>query len=211
LNSYKILHQADWIAGKIMNEFIYSDENNSLKLGYDCLNKKWPECINQLPIKEKALPLIRSPGTSLNFLRNKELIELGFNNKVEVIAGTTDSIAAFLATGANKIGQAVTSIGSTLVVKYISKDPIFNKEFGIYSHKLGNKWLAGGASNVGGNILKNLFKDKIDFFSTQLNTAILTGLKYYPLVKKGERFPFNDPDKKPILEPRPKSEIIFFQ
>ena len=211
LNSYKILHQADWIAGKIMNEFIYSDENNSLKLGYDCLNQKWPDWIYQLPIIEKALPLIRSPGTSLNFLRNKELIELGFNNKVEVIAGTTDSIAAFLATGANKIGQAVTSIGSTLVVKYISKDPIFNKEFGIYSHKLGNKWLAGGASNVGGNILKNLFKDKIDFFSTQLNTSTLTGLKYYPLVKKGERFPFNDPDKKPILEPRPKSDIIFFQ
>ena len=71
--------------------------------------------------------------------------------------------------------------------------------------------MAGGASNVGGNILKNLFKDKIDFFSTQLNTSTLTGLKYYPLVKKGERFPFNDPDKKPILEPRPKSDIIFFQ
>tara|TARA_Y100000768_G_scaffold384394_1_gene368352 strand:+ start:398 stop:1666 length:1269 start_codon:yes stop_codon:yes gene_type:complete len=211
IKSYKILHQADWVAGKITNEFIYSDENNSLKLGYDCLNKKWPDWLSKLPINEESLPKILSPGTSMNSLQNKELLELGFSDKTQVVAGTTDSIAAFLATGANKIGQAVTSIGSTLVVKYISEKPIFNKDYGIYSHKLGSKWLAGGASNVGGNILKHLFEDRIELLSRQVNPSKLTGLNYYPLIKKGERFPYNDPNKKAILEPKPDSEIIFFQ
>ena len=211
IKSYKILHQADWIAGKIINEFNYSDDNNSLKLGYDCLNKKWPDWISNLPIDTAALPKILTPGTTLNVLQNSELLNLGFSNKAEVIAGTTDSIAAFLATGANEIGQAVTSIGSSLVVKYISEKPIFNKEYGIYSHKLGDKWLAGGASNVGGNILKHLFKDKINLLSESLNPSNLTGLNYYPLMKTGERFPYNDPNKKAILEPRPESETIFFQ
>ncbi|MAV82390.1 MAG: carbohydrate kinase [Pelagibacteraceae bacterium] len=211
IQSYKILHQADWIAGKIINEFIYSDDNNSLKLGYDCVNKKWPDWIAKLPINQESLPKILSPGTTLNFLQNKELLDLGFNKKTQVVAGTTDSIAAFLATGANKIGQAVTSIGSSLVVKYISKKPIFNKDYGIYSHKLGSKWLAGGASNVGGNILKHLFEDKIESLSRQVNPSKLTGMDYYPLFKTGERFPYNDPNKKAILEPRPDSEIIFFQ
>ena len=211
IKSYKILHQADWIAGKIINEFNYSDDNNSLKLGYDCLNTKWPDWISNLPINITAFPKILPPGTALNVVQNSELLNLGFSNKAEVIAGTTDSIAAFLATGANEIGQAVTSIGSSLVVKYISEKPIFNKEYGIYSHKLGDKWLAGGASNVGGIILKHLFKDKINLLSESLNPSNLTGLNYYPLMKSGERFPYNDPNKKAILEPRPESEIVFFQ
>ncbi len=211
ISQFKILHQADWIAGKIINEFKYSDDNNSLKLGYDCLNKKWPDWISNLPIDPTSLPTILTPGTTLNVLQNSELLNLGFDNKTEVVAGTTDSIAAFIATGANEIGQAVTSIGSSLVVKYISEKPIFNKEYGIYSHKLGDNWLAGGASNVGGSILKHLFKDKINSLSKSLNTSHLTGLNYYPLMKSGERFPYNDPNKKAILEPRPESEIIFFQ
>jgi len=211
LTNFKILHQADWIASKIINEFKYSDENNALKLGYDCIDRKWPNWFDELPIKLDNLPEIKIPGQAMGFLNNKELINLGFNKKTEIIAGTTDSIAAFLATGANNSGEAVTSIGTTLVVKAISDKPIFNKEFGIYSHRLGDKWLAGGASNVGGKILKELFNDKIDILSKQLDPNNLLNLNYYPLAQTGERFPINDPNKSPVLTPRPDSETEFFQ
>jgi sugar (pentulose or hexulose) kinase len=211
LTNFKILHQADWIASKIINEYKYSDENNALKLGYDCIDRKWPDWFDELPIKLNNLPEIKIPGQVMGLLNNKELIDLGFNKKTEIIAGTTDSIAAFLATGANKSGEAVTSIGTTLVVKAISDKPIFNKEFGIYSHRLGDKWLAGGASNVGGKILKELFNDKIDILSKQLDPNNLLNLNYYPLAQTGERFPINDPNKSPVLTPRPDSETKFFQ
>ena len=211
LTNFKILHQADWIASKIINEFKYSDENNALKLGYDCVDRKWPDWFDKLPIKLNNLPEIKIPGQVMGLLNNKELIDLGFNKKTEIIAGTTDSIAAFLATGANKSGEAVTSIGTTLVVKAISDKPIFNKEFGIYSHRLGDKWLAGGASNVGGKIIKELFNDKIDILSNQLDPNNLLNLNYYPLAQTGERFPINDPNKSPVLTPRPESETEFFQ
>ena len=211
IKSYKILHQADWFVGKITNNYSISDENNSLKLGYDCINKNWPDWISNLPIEISSLPIIYSPGELVSNLKNTELIDIGFSKSTKITVGTTDSIAAFIATGANKVGQAVTSIGSTLVVKYIGEKPIFNKEYGIYSHKLGNKWLAGGASNVGGAILKKLFKDKIERLSSKINPNKLTGLKYYPLPKKGERFPYNDPNKQPILEPKPEKEVDYFQ
>ena len=211
LTNFKILHQADWIASKIINEFKYSDENNALKLGYDCVDRKWPDWFDKLPIKLNNLPEIKIPGQVMGLLNNKELIDLGFNKKTKIIAGTTDSIAAFLATGANKSGEAVTSIGTTLVVKAISDKPIFNKEFGIYSHRLGDKWLAGGASNVGGKIIKELFNDKIDILSNQLDPNNLLNLNYYPLAQTGERFPINDPNKSPVLTPRPESETEFFQ
>lgn len=210
-DSYKILHQADWIASKIIGEYKFSDENNALKLGYDCQNRMWPDWFEKLPIKEDSLPEILIPGQVMGTLNNQDLLSLGFSGNLEIVAGTTDSIAAFLATGASQIGEAVTSIGTTLVVKAISQKPIFNREFGIYSHRLGNRWLAGGASNVGGKIIKELFGHRIDLLSKNLNPNKLMNLNYYPLAQKGERFPINDPNKLPVLEPKPESDFEFFQ
>lgn len=211
VQSYKILHQADWVASKMIEEFKFSDENNALKLGYDCQERIWPNWFNELPLDEDSLPKILIPGQVMGNLKNQELLNLGFNSKLEVVAGTTDSIAAFLATGASQIGEAVTSIGTTLVVKAISAKPIFNREFGIYSHRLGDRWLAGGASNVGGKIIEELFGNKIEELSKSLNPDKLLNLNYYPLAQIGERFPINDPNKMPILEPRPDKETDFFQ
>ena len=209
--SYKILHQADWVAAKIIEEFKFSDENNALKLGYDCQERIWPNWFNELPLNENSLPEILIPGQVIGALKNQELLNLGFSPNLEVVAGTTDSIAAFLATGASQIGEAVTSIGTTLVVKAISAKPIFNRECGIYSHRLGDRWLAGGASNVGGKIIQELFGNKIEDLSKSLNPDKLLNLNYYPLPQIGERFPINDPNKMPILEPRPDKEADFFQ
>jgi D-ribulokinase len=209
--SYKILHQADWVAAKIIEEFKFSDENNALKLGYDCQERIWPNWFNELPLNENSLPEILIPGQVIGALKNQELLNLGFSPNLEVVAGTTDSIAAFLATGASQIGEAVTSIGTTLVVKAISAKPIFNREYGIYSHRLGDRWLTGGASNVGGKIIQELFGNKIEDLSKSLNPDKLLNLNYYPLPQIGERFPINDPNKMPILEPRPDKEADFFQ
>ena len=56
------------------------------------------------------------------------------------------AIAAVLATGANQIGDAVTSLGSTLVLKIISDKPVFAPESGIYSHHLGQRCQVFGRS-----------------------------------------------------------------
>tara|TARA_B100001750_G_C15511360_1_gene603911 strand:- start:1484 stop:2764 length:1281 start_codon:yes stop_codon:yes gene_type:complete len=209
--NYIFLHQADWIAGKLLNKFKYSDENNALKLGYDCINRKWPDWFSKLPINTNSLPIIKVPGDELGKISPTISQDLGINNKCKIIAGTTDSIAAFLSTGAHKIGEAVSSIGSTLVVKVIGNNPIYNNKYGIYSHRIGNLWLTGGASNVGGAIIKKLFSNRIDELSIKINPNQSTGLNYYPLIHPGERFPINDPNLQPILEPRPKDEVVFFQ
>lgn len=72
-------------------------------------------------------------------------------------AGTTDSIAAFLASSANEIGDAVTSLGTTLVIKLLSRHRIDDQSRGIYSHRIGDRWLVGGASNSGGGVLLDFF------------------------------------------------------
>ena len=129
-----------------------------------------------------------------------------------VHAGTTDGCASFLATGAAEAGDGVTALGSTLVVKLLCDRPIFAPEFGIYSHRIGSVWLAGGASNTGGRVIEHFFpRDRLAALSAGLRPDAPTGLGYYPLVKPGERFPINDPALAPRLEPRPENETVFFQ
>ncbi len=207
------LHQADYVLGSLANNFRLSDENNALKLGYDVINRCWltPE-IRQLGINPDFLPDVFCAGTVVAKIDKKIANKLGLSASMRLVSGTTDSIAAFIATGANKIGDAVTSLGSTLVVKIIAEQPLFSSEFGIYSHRLGDKWLVGGASNSGGKVLRHFFNQKeIDQMTAKLQPNKITGLNYYPLVSTGERFPIADAEKHAILTPRPEDNVRFFQ
>lgn len=206
------LHQADWLAGMLCGEFGVSDENNCLKLGYDPLAREWPAWLDALPFPRSLLPRVVQPGTPIGTLSPERARELGLRDAVRISAGTTDSTAAFLATGAALPGEAVTSLGSTLVLKVIAEHPINAPEFGVYSHRLGDLWLVGGASNSGGAVLLQYFtQTQLDEMSPQLQPHKSTGLDYYPLPGTGERFPVCDPDKPPRLEPRPAQDLRFYQ
>ncbi|MCG8070141.1 MAG: FGGY-family carbohydrate kinase [Candidatus Thiodiazotropha taylori] len=211
-DSYYALHQADWIVGRLTGNYQLSDENNALKLGYDPITRQWPEWIKTLNFDTDCLPEVHPCGTPVGKLSKEATRATGLQSGVTVVAGTTDSNAACLATGANEIGDAVTSLGSTLVLKILSDRPVFDSRYGIYSHRLGDRWLVGGASNSGGAVLRHYFKpNELPGLTDAMQVNQPTGLDYYPLVSAGERFPINDPDMAPRLSPRPESDSLFFQ
>jgi len=205
-------HQADWIAGQLCERFGLSDENNALKLGYDPMQRRWPTWLKQLPLNSNTLPKVTPVGTPIGTVSNAVAQQFGLAKTTQIISGTTDSIAAFIATGANKIGDAVTSLGSTTVLKIITPQPIFSPEHGVYSHRLGDLWLAGGASNSGSGVLKQFFSNtELSSLSQQIDPSKASGLHYYPLPATGERFPIADPKLPPQLEPRPAKAELFLQ
>lgn len=92
----------------------------------------------------------------------------------------------------------VTSLGSTLALKLLSTSRVDDARFGVYSHRLGDKWLVGGASNTGGAVLRQLFTiEQLKELSSQIDPSQPSPLDYYPLPKVGERFPEADPQKEP--------------
>jgi sugar (pentulose or hexulose) kinase len=94
----------------------------------------------------------------------------------------------------------------------MSQTPVFAPEFGIYSHRIGDRWLAGGASNSGGAVLAQFFSaDEIAALTPRLDPQVPTGLDYYPLPAPGERFPISDPALTPRLAPRPADDHLFLQ
>lgn len=205
---YQLLHQADWINFKLGAPLGITDENNALKTAYDPVKRHWPGWLNQI-INPKVLPSVVPAGKKIGRLSPALCQHFNIEEVPDIIAGTTDSIAGVLATGINKIGQAVTSLGSTLTIKLISDKPIFKAEQGLYSHRLGQHWLIGGASNTGGAVLKHFFtSQELAELSQQIDIHQPTE-DYYPLLNAGERFPINDPTLQPRLTPRSKSDIAF--
>ncbi len=207
-----LLHQADWIAGKLLGSYGQSDYNNALKLGYDAARQKWPDWFNELAINRALLPRIHVPGESLGKISAETAKTFGLHPDTEIVAGTTDGVASFLACGATRPGEGVTALGTTLVLKLLSGKPVFAPEYGVYSHRLGKYWLAGGASNTGGAVLLQYFKvEQMREMSAMLDPDTPTELEYYPLPDVGERFPVNDPTMVAQLEPLPGNTVTFFQ
>ncbi|MGF1612513.1 MAG: FGGY-family carbohydrate kinase [Gammaproteobacteria bacterium] len=206
------LHQADWIAGRLCGQFGITDENNALKLGYDPITRTWPKWLAELEVPTILLPRVIAPSFPIGTIASRWARHWKLSADTMVVAGTTDSIAGFLATGAREAGEAVTSLGTTLVLKVLCDKPVFEPRYGVYSHRLENRWLAGGASNTGGSALLKFFTiERLRQLSDQLDPEHPTGLSYYPLPRPGERFPLNDPDRLPMVHPRPDNDAVFLQ
>lgn len=209
------LHQADWLSFWLHGKLGISDYHNALKLGYDVGDLCYPDWLLSLHQTQNIpfqLPQVLPPGTPIAPLLPHIAQKFDLPIACLVCTGTTDSIAAFLASGATAPGEAVTSLGSTLVLKLLSQTRIDRAEQGIYSHRLGDLWLVGGASNTGGAVLQQFFtSEELAELSQQIDPDRPSPYDYYPLLQPGERFPINDPHLLPRLEPRPENPVEFLQ
>ena len=69
---------------------------------------------------------------------------------------------------------------------------------------------AGGSSNAGGAVLRKFFSDaQLVELTARIDPEISPNLDYYPLLRRGERFPVNNPELAPRLEPRPADDAQF--
>lgn len=204
------LHQADWIAAQLLGKAPATDWHNALKTGADLARADWPAAVRALPLGSR-LPRIVAPGSDLGPVSPQAARRFGLPPGLRVKAGSTDSNAAFLASGATQPGQAVTSLGSTITVKLLSTRRVDAPAFGVYSHRWADGlWLVGGASNAGGAVLRQFFRDdELQRLSARVDPEADSPLDYYPLPAPGERFPVADPLLPPRLTPRPADDAAF--
>jgi D-ribulokinase len=209
---HKFLHQADWLTGQFSGRFDVSDENNALKSGFDSIAHGWPEWIANTGLDPRLLPQVVPAGSDVGRVRSEVAAQFGFDPDLRIVAGTTDGCASFLSSGACALGDAVTSLGTTLTLKQVCDESIAVAKFGIYSHRLGDRWLCGGASNSGGAALLKFFsRQQLTELEARLTPEADTNSNYYPLAGVGERFPHADPFLEPRVAPRPHDDARFLQ
>ena len=191
-----IVHQADFVAGRLSECLGVSDYSNALKTGYDLLEEVWPDWITELPGVGERLPAVRAPGEKIGEVTAEAAAATGLPCSLPVIAGASDGTAGCLASGIRQPGDLNSSLGTTLIFKAVSSSPAKDPNGLIYSHKLPDGlWLPGAASNVGAEWITQWFPGA----DLQAMDAIAAGLLpcdavAYPLARRGERFPFLAPD-----------------
>ncbi|MCG6872584.1 MAG: FGGY-family carbohydrate kinase [Gammaproteobacteria bacterium] len=203
-----VFSQAGWLNARLAGRPLDCDYHNALKLGADVSRLEWPARVSTA--LAGPLPRLCAPGTPIGSLCAEAAAATGLAPGTRLCAGTTDGNAAFLASGASQPGDAVSSLGTTLVLKILSPVRIEAPEFGVYSHRYGDLWLVSGASNAGAGVLAQFFNPaRLRSLSERIDAGRESGLDYYPLPRAGERFPLADPKLAPRLRPRPAAEVLF--
>ncbi len=183
----RLTHPGDYLLMLLGAEAGITDHTSALKSGYDLVLGNWDRALS-LGVQREQLPQVVRPGTVIGRLSER----WGLGSSVLLVAGCTDGVAGQIASGALFPGQVCVSLGSTLIFKGVSKQPIASADGAIYSHLHpdGELWLPGAASSCGGAILSHHYPaDRWDALASQARTLVPTGSTAYPLFAMGERFP----------------------
>ena len=194
-----LVHASDVVVAGLLGcsaAAVPTDWSHALKSGYDPRAGEWAgEALAALGIDPDLVPRVRPPGTLIGTVGGGAAASTGLPPACRVVLGMTDACASQLAAGAAAPGQFVSVLGTTLVLKGVSRDPVTDPAGAVYSHRHPQGWwLPGGASNTGGAALHHGFPDQdlaaLDGAAAERGPA---GTVAYPLVGRGERFPFVAP------------------
>lgn len=209
----RLAHQADFINRRFAGCDVASDSSNALKTGYDLMNQRWPcEVLEALGVPNQVMPSVVAPGTRIGTVCGEAASLTNIPAGTPIIAGMTDGCAAQISAGALQVGNWSSVLGTTLVLKGVSAKMIFDPDGVVYSHRSpdGN-WLPGGASNTGAAVLARRSPGRdLDDLSVQAAEREPPNIIAYPLISRGERFPFVAPDAEGFALGDASNEIDLF-
>ena len=146
-------HQADFITTRLTGRVGTTDFSNALKSGFDLTAGSWAGWIDQQPELRSRLPRVVAPGDKLGVVSEVVAEEIGLPPGLAVIAGVTDGTAAFLASGASRVGEGNTTLGTTLVFKRLADRYVDDPDGVLYCHKLPGGFSPPGRASLPGGAL----------------------------------------------------------
>jgi sugar (pentulose or hexulose) kinase len=208
-----LAHQVDFINRRLVGHKVSSDTSSALKTGYDLLHLSWPHpVLERLGVPENILPTVVPPGQQIGTICAQAASETGLPIGCPLMAGMTDGCAAQIAAGALHVGSWNTVLGTTLVLKGVTRDLLHDPLGVVYSHRSpDNTWLPGGASSSGAGILTTHFSgydlDKLGEMAWRRGPVNIIA---YPLTSHGERFPFVASEAEGFVQGKPGDEVDLY-
>jgi len=203
-------HVSDLVVSRLTGAEAPTDTSHALKSGYDPLHREWAvEAMDALGIPAGILPDVSPPTTRVGTVGSEAASSTGLPVGCEVRLGMTDSCASQVAAGADQPGRFVSVLGTTLAMKGVTTDLVRDPTGAVYSHwHPDGWWLPGGASNTGGAALKeHCGEADLAALDRRAGEHGPAGLVCYPLLGRGERFPFVQPGAEGFREGSPGGEV----
>ncbi|QKV92643.1 carbohydrate kinase [Streptomyces sp. NA02950] len=187
-----IRHTPDLIGHRLTGAPVATDWSHALKSGYDPREGGWPdEVLGALGVPGGWLPPVQAPATAVGTVCPEAAAETGLPAGCAVRLGMTDGCAGQLATGAVRPGQFAGILGTTYVLKGVTRELVTDPSGALYSHRHPDGWwLPGGASNTGGEALARVPADRLPALDRAAADRGPASVIAYPLRREGERFPF---------------------
>ena len=184
------IHASDFLVGKLCGNYQVTDYTNVLKSAYDLEKLEWPTYVTEeIRIKREWLQEVVSSGTVVGTLLPALAEEWGIP-EIKVVVGMTDGCATQMASGAVKPGTWNSTIGTTLVIKGVTKNNVVDPLGRLYSHRHPEGyWMPGGASNTGADWISLQFAEGLDELNQKAEHLIPTNELAWPLLQEGERYP----------------------
>jgi sugar (pentulose or hexulose) kinase len=204
----RLAHQADIVTARLAGRPVAADSSHALKSGYDLEREQW--AVDDLPAG--TLPDVVRPGTRLAEVCADAAQATGLPQGTPIVAGMTDACAAQIATGRLAVGDWSSTLGTTLALKGVATAPVRDPAGVVYAHRAPDgEWLPGGASSCGAGALAVAFPERDLAALTRAAAAYeSTPVLAYPLVGRGERFPFSASAAEPFVLGRPSSDAELF-
>ncbi|MEV5674857.1 FGGY family carbohydrate kinase [Streptomyces sp. NPDC052179] len=205
----RVAHQADLVLARLAGHPLPTDSSHALKTGYVLEEDAWPHArFAGLGLPEGLFPEVVRPGGRIGEVGRAAAEETGIPAGTPLVAGMTDGCAAQIASGALTVGSWNAVLGTTLVLKGVTDAPVADRTGVVYNHRAPDgSWLPGGASGAGGGALTAAFPEadpaRLDALAAGLGPSDVVA---YPLVARGERFPFLAPDATGFLLGEPASD-----
>ncbi|MBO1753571.1 FGGY-family carbohydrate kinase [Allobranchiibius sp. CTAmp26] len=190
----RVVHQSDHLVRRLVGSAVPTDTSHALKTGVDLRTAAWPaDVFAELGIPGGLLPEVALPTTAAGVVSRSAASATGLTHGAVVRLGMTDGCAAQIAAGALDTGHWSSALGTTLVVKGSTEDLVLDPTGAVYCHRHPDGgWLPGGASSSGAGALRDAFTDGQDLdrmTEGARGLGVIPGATY-PLIGRGERFPF---------------------
>lgn len=205
----RVCHQADFVTTRLVGGPVPTDAGHALKTGYDTHRRAWPTAVHErLGLTGLDFPDVVLPGTVLGTVCAAAAEATGLTEGTPVVAGTTDGCASQLGSGAWEVGRWNTVLGTTLVLKGVTAQPLYDPTGVLYNHlSPDGAWLPGGASSVGAGALGEAFPGAdLTALDVAAGAYEPAGSVAYPLIGRGERFPFLAQDAEPFTVGTPLND-----
>jgi sugar (pentulose or hexulose) kinase len=198
--TYLFAHTPEYIVAHLTGKPLHTvstDWSHAMKTGVDLHEKSWSEgALNTAHKSSITLPSVVAPGALLGRTKSGD---------IPIYAGMTDGCTAQISVGATSMGSAVSTLGTTLVLKVVGNKEIAGP--GFYSHLLPKeRWLGGAASNLGG-ISFEKYQSEIKAWDQKAAEHGPASYTLYPLVGTGERFPVANKEMECVATGTAQNEI----
>lgn len=154
--TYKFISIKEYIFYKLFNKFIVDKSIASGTGIYNINNLCWDEqLVELLDINCEQLSEVVPTTHFEKHITYSIAKEINVNIDIPIVIGAGDGVLSAVGTGAVNVGQAVATIGTSGAVRVLIESPKIDVKGRTWCYNLTDKyWVAGGAINNGGIVLR---------------------------------------------------------